>query len=171
MRTLIFLIFAATFFCPPANTESKNIDRLLSEIKSYDSDNYSDLHFLKKSLQGKRMVLLGESSHGAAEFYRMKVRIVKFLVQEMGFEVVAFESGMFECWRANSILDQKSPEYLTKKCMIWELFANQEMVSLFSFAKIRRKKNLPIVLAGFDSETVGLSSQTTRFEFSDRPQK
>ena len=44
---------------------------------------------------------LGESGHGVAEFNHAKVRLIKFLHQQMGFDVIAFESGLFECFNAD----------------------------------------------------------------------
>ena len=43
---------------------------------------------------------LGESGHGVREFNLAKVRLIRFLHEEMGFDVLAFESGLFECWQA-----------------------------------------------------------------------
>lgn len=41
---------------------------------------------LKPVLAGKRVVALGEATHGTHEFFAMKHRMLAFLVQEMGFE-------------------------------------------------------------------------------------
>lgn len=38
-------------------------------------------------------MLLGEASHGVAESNWAKVRLIKFLHQQLGFDVVAFESS------------------------------------------------------------------------------
>ena len=36
------------------------------------------------------------------EFNHAKVRLIKFLHQQMGFDVIAFESGLFECFNADA---------------------------------------------------------------------
>jgi erythromycin esterase-like protein len=36
-----------------------------------------------------------------AEFTTAKVRLIKYLHQEMGFDVIAFESGLYECFQAD----------------------------------------------------------------------
>lgn len=73
-------------------------------IRSLTSDDYQDLQFLKPLLEGKRIVQLGESGHGVAEFNLAKVRLTKFLHKEMGFDVIAFESPLYECYRADQLL-------------------------------------------------------------------
>ena len=42
------------------------------------------------------IVSLGEATHGTAEFFRMKHRLVEFLASEMGFTVFAIEANMPE---------------------------------------------------------------------------
>src|SRR5690606_23918410 len=39
-----------------------------------------------------RFVLLGESTHGTAEFYKARAAITRYLIQEHGFNVVAVEA-------------------------------------------------------------------------------
>jgi erythromycin esterase len=59
---------------------------------------FSDLAPLADFVGNRRIVLLGESGHGVAEFNHLKVRLVKYLHEELGFDVVAFESSFYECW-------------------------------------------------------------------------
>ena len=48
-----------------------------------------------------RVVLLGEASHGTAEFYRERARITRRLVEERGFTVVAVEADWPDAHRVN----------------------------------------------------------------------
>ncbi|MFJ3858298.1 erythromycin esterase family protein [Streptomyces sp. NPDC090085] len=52
-----------------------------------------DLKPLGKTLRGARIVGLGESTHGTAEFFRLKHRIMEFLVREEGFTTLAMEAS------------------------------------------------------------------------------
>ncbi|MET9376328.1 erythromycin esterase family protein [Streptomyces sp. NPDC002992] len=45
------------------------------------------------ALAGVRVVGLGESTHGTAEFFRLKHRLIEFLVVEHGFRTVAMEAS------------------------------------------------------------------------------
>jgi erythromycin esterase len=63
---------------------------------------FSDLEGLKPILPGVQVVMLGEPSHGDGTTFSAKIRLIKFLHQEMGFDVLAFESGFYDCrnaWR------------------------------------------------------------------------
>lgn len=65
------------------------------------SDDFEDLERLKALIGNARIVQLGEQSHGDGSCFEAKVRLVKFLHQEMGFDVLAFESGLYDCWKAD----------------------------------------------------------------------
>lgn len=55
-----------------------------------------DLSFLDKALKGRRLVLLGESNHGSAEFARLHLRLIRYLHEKLGFNVLLLESGLGE---------------------------------------------------------------------------
>ncbi len=57
---------------------------------------YDDLMPLKATIGDARIVSLGEATHGTAEFFRMKHRMLEFLVKEMGFNTFVMEAGVAE---------------------------------------------------------------------------
>jgi erythromycin esterase len=133
-------------------------------LSSLDSDDYADLQFLKEVIGESRIVQLGESGHGVAEFNRAKVRLIKFLHQEMGFEVVAFESSLFECFLADRNAESLSSVDLMKECLypVWHTW---EVVPLFDYIKETRTGNRPLILAGFDMQPSNLDRYENRPSF------
>jgi protein-L-isoaspartate(D-aspartate) O-methyltransferase len=65
------------------------IEKSAVHIPSIDS---VDLSGLMKRIGDARVVLLGEATHGTAEFYDMRARITKELIQHKGFRFVAVEA-------------------------------------------------------------------------------
>lgn len=53
----------------------------------------ADLQPLKDLLKDVQVVGLGEATHGTAEFFRMKHRLLEFLVKEMDYRVFAMEAS------------------------------------------------------------------------------
>ncbi|GAB2617490.1 erythromycin esterase family protein [Streptomyces capparidis] len=53
----------------------------------------ADLQPLKGVLDGVRIVGMGEATHGTSEFFRLKHRLLEFLVTELGFSVLAMEAS------------------------------------------------------------------------------
>jgi len=47
--------------------------------------------------EDRRVVLLGESTHGTEEFYRVREAVTKRLIEERGFTAVMFEVRARTC--------------------------------------------------------------------------
>lgn len=61
-----------------------------------DDPDVSDLEPLRDLVGDSRVVAIGESAHGVREFYRLRDRLVRYLVAELGFTALALESGFPE---------------------------------------------------------------------------
>ena len=122
---------------------------------TYDGD-FSDLRFLATVLQGKRLVQLGESGHGVSEFSLAKVRLIKYLHEELGYDVIAFESSLFACWDADARADSLGATGLLASCpyTVWHV---AEVLPLFEYVASTRKTARPLTLAGFDVQLSSLA--------------
>jgi protein-L-isoaspartate(D-aspartate) O-methyltransferase len=57
----------------------------------FDDVGTVSLDALMKRIGDSRLVLIGEASHGTSEFYRMRERITRALIEQKGFRFVAIE--------------------------------------------------------------------------------
>lgn len=69
----------------------------LSELIYQSSEHFAsiddvNLDALMERIGDSRVVLMGEASHGTAEFYEMRARITKELIEKKGFTIVAAEA-------------------------------------------------------------------------------
>ncbi len=60
--------------------------------EGFDDLETADLDPLLERIGEARVVLIGEASHGTSEFYRMRARITRRLIEEKGFTIVAAEA-------------------------------------------------------------------------------
>lgn len=109
---------------------------------------------LKPLLHDKRIVFLGESSHGVAQFNLAKTRLIQFLHQDMGYNVLAFESGMGNVMNAQGQID-KQAALQTMKDAIFGVWWTKETLPLFDYAKSTQATEQPLVLTGFDIQQQG----------------
>ena len=54
-----------------------------------------------------RAVLLGESSHGTEEFYRLRAEVTKYLIEVRKFQVVIVEADWPLMWHVNQYIHRK----------------------------------------------------------------
>lgn len=78
--------------------------RPVRTIDFNDDDNVSDLEPLANAIGGARVVQLGEPSHGAGSSFAAKARIVKFLHKRLGFDVLIWESGLYDVSLADAAM-------------------------------------------------------------------
>lgn len=132
-------------------------------IRSLFSDDFSDLAFLGPLLGDRRVIQLGESSHGIAEFNWMKVRLIRFLHEKLGFDVIAFESSMTNCDAAGETAAQESPVNTMRACLfgVWH---TDEVLALFDYVRQTQAGPRPLRLTGFDNQSSGdLGAVSGRF--------
>ena len=77
--------------------QSRQTTASLPELIYDSSEHFSDidsadLDGLLERIGDSRLVLLGEASHGTAEFYDMRARITRELIEKKGFHIVAVEA-------------------------------------------------------------------------------
>jgi hypothetical protein len=68
-------------------------------------DDFSDLNPLKEMIGDARIVLLGEQTHCDALTFLAKTRLIKFLHSEMDFDVLAWESGIYDVHKAWELIE------------------------------------------------------------------
>lgn len=120
-------------------------------LKSIESSDFNDLMFLHSILKDKQYVFLGESSHSCKEFSQIKYRLVKFLTQEMEFQVVAFESNLWDCYN----IDIQKGELDAKQILIRSIYGVWHTETVLEIMKYLKDQNLS--LAGFDVKESGLA--------------
>jgi len=132
------------------------------DIRSLTSKNFSDLQCFKQYIENRTLVQLGESSHSTKEYSQIKIRLIKFLHEQMGFDVIAFESGFFECFYTNeNILNITETEAIKNSIFsIW----GTSMIELFTYIKETRSTSHPLILAGFDCQYT-----SANYSISKRP--
>ncbi len=120
-------------------------------LKSIDPDNtdFSDLSFLAPILQDRRIVALGESGHGVAEFSQAKIRLIKYLHEQLGYDVVAFESSMLSCYQGNESLGELNPADVMRNS-IFSVWSTSDVAKLFAYIQSTQRTPHPLTLAGFD---------------------
>ena len=127
-------------------------------------DDFADLQFLKDVIGDRRIVQIGESHHSVAEYGVVKTRLIKFLHQQMGFDVLAFESSIYECFAADVRLMAPNEALFATIFPVW---AFEEVLPLFEYLKHSYSTPQPLAFAGFDpqiSSRIGVTGRPAFFQ-------
>ncbi len=130
----------------------------LRSIDPADAD-FSDLEPLRAVLAGKQVVVLGEATHGDGAAFLAKTRLIKFLHREMGFDVLAFESGFYDCWKAWQRIgagDDPATAFRESVFSIWT--RSVQFQGLLDYFAAAARSERPLELAGFDPQFTGAMS-------------
>jgi erythromycin esterase len=118
---------------------------------SPEDQDFSDLEPLRAQLRGVRVVLLGEADHGDGSDLSAKTRLVEFLHRRMGFDVLAFESGLFgtsTTWRAMETGNEPLDAF---RRYVWRAWGRSEQLEpLVRYLGASARTGQPLELSGFD---------------------
>ena len=97
---------------------------------------FADLQPLKRVWRDAQVVGLGEATHGTREFYQVKHRLIEFLVRELGFTAVVFESSFSNCQRINDyVLHGRGSRDSALTRQGWVVFDIEEMRALIDWMR------------------------------------
>jgi erythromycin esterase len=146
MFKIIIIIISSIIYisCSSQDFEYHN----LNSIDNNDT-NFTDLLFLKNIFKDVQIVSMGEQSHGDGSTRTAQFRLIKFLHKEMGFNVIATETGMYfsnKLWNTLENKNYNEFDSLSKK----ENIKKVNFTDLFSLIKQLFLSGNDIYYCGFD---------------------
>ncbi|NOT08646.1 MAG: erythromycin esterase family protein [Gemmatimonadales bacterium] len=127
----------------------------LRTVEWSDEDD-ADLASIGRAIGSRRIVLLGEQTHGDGTTFEAKARLIRYLHKRLGFDLLVFESGFYDCRRVwDDVLAGPSLPDVADGCL-FQLWSNSAQVRpLLEYVDRVKRSARPLELAGFDFQPSG----------------
>ena len=171
MKTLLRSLLAAALFTaaataasaqsapvvPAADTARITLNpALINAVNTQSFEQFREtVRPLIAQMAGKKVVALGEGTHGTAEFYKLRFWLTRILMEEHGFTQVALESTYGGARRVDEALHQRTAPALKPLMQkhLLSIWQNQETAEMLTWMQAynRRHRGHQVSLAGIDA--------------------
>ena len=166
-----------TTFEPPLKAEQRAavVRDLCAHVLPFRSvlagNGFDDLTGLDRLIGDARIVALGEASHGTAEFFQMKHRLLEYLVERKGFTVFAIEGNWPEALVADRFIKTGQGDAgAALAAMYFWTWQTEEVSALLRWMRhynATRGERSILSFAGFDMQVPNVAMKRV-IDFLDR---
>lgn len=119
---------------------------------------HDDLAFLPDLVGDARVVALGENTHGTRDFFEMKARILRYLVEELGFDAFAIEASWPEAGRIDAHVRSGGGDgaALLAGLYFWT-WNTQSVLDMIGWMRAQNAAGGDIGFYGFDMQYPGMA--------------
>jgi len=125
-----------------------------------EDEDFSDLEPLQNILGKARVVMLGEQTHGDGSTFKAKIRLIKFLHERLGYDVLAFEGSLYGIGKAwQQIIHGEDPTRAVEGSIYEQWSSTAEFNPLIRYISDKAKSEHSLEIAGFDCRLYGTLSK------------
>ncbi|MDM1348337.1 erythromycin esterase family protein [Myroides marinus] len=145
-KTLLGLfLFVAT----ASTAQEKEIIPFTYDIKT---NQYKGLTPIINALKDNTIVALGEGTHGTKEFNDIRIELIKDLITNHNFRIIAFENAYGDTYMINQVINSTGDLQKTMKENLVSVWQTKEIENLFSWIRSYNKKTKDkVTLTGVDT--------------------
>ncbi|RNI29914.1 hypothetical protein EFA69_10310 [Rufibacter immobilis] len=163
LKQLLLLMLMGGWFPSMAQDTDKRVayiqkTGILIQDMEPSNEDFTDLLPLKSILKDTEIIGLGEQTHYDGSTFQAKTRLIKFLHQELGYSVIAFEGGFYDCYKAWQETQNGKPALDAARKAIYPFWISAETEELFRYIDRQKNTDHPLLMAGIDCKFSGVNS-------------
>ncbi|MBA3899631.1 MAG: erythromycin esterase family protein [Bacteroidetes bacterium] len=151
---LLLLIVLNSFISISQNSQGE-INNCIQEIRTieFEDEDFFDLDCIGESIGDAKIVMLGEHQHGDGTTLKAKNRLIKYLHEEKGFNIILNEFDMYSMVKTNEMISKGEDPIIAflKPYDSWSDSKNNEI--LIDFVSSTRKDSNILKAFGLDIAT------------------
>lgn len=119
---------------------------------------HDDIEFVRDLVGDARIVSLGENTHGTRDFFEMKARILRFLVEEMDFDAFAIEATWPESNRLDAYVrtGEGDPAEFLSGLYFWT-WNTESVLEMIEWMRSHNEGGGNVGFYGFDMQAPGMA--------------
>ena len=118
--------------------------------------NAKNFSFLKETLKDVQILALGESSHGFGTLQTLKTDMIKYLNEELDFDILILQASYGDVFMSWHYKDESDDKQMINSFMPYAL-RSEQLLPLFTYLKEKSTTVDSMGLAGMDSQITGSS--------------
>lgn len=133
--------------------EARELEGLAYHLDNVGPTNLEDIDDLMKVIEAD-VVAVGEATHGTREFFRVKHKIFRYLVEERGFRLLGLEAGFAETLKINDFVlnGEGSADEVIKTLDFWT-WRTEEVRDMINWIReFNKEADTKIKFYGFDMQ-------------------
>ena len=127
----------APHFQDPSEKEINDLNKSLFPIKDlHNNFSSKDWKALDNVIGSPKVIALGENSHGSSSIYKLKLRLVQYLVEQKGYSMFALESPAIEADVVNRYVNANTGTIGdVMNNLVYPSWRTQEMIDIIQWMK------------------------------------
>lgn len=158
-KVYIAILLCLVCFCGFSQNQIKSyIQKNIVPVATIEAESgdFSDLEAIGDAIGDAKIIMMGEQDHGDAPGYFAKVRLIRYLHEKKGFNVVAFENDFFNTnvsWQQVREGKLDIDSFRRYKMAINWSDCGKEAPLFDKYLQSTLKTNNPLEITGFDNVT------------------